>query len=100
MVRLTITSALVDAIKAVYGNGRDDAPTESINAAPLGNAKIGDPITHSQILAISKALKKRHALPLSHSSQLDDLLRGCRVYQEPLKPRAEPVRLIVTPRLP
>lgn len=65
---------------------------------------VGNPISHAQIIAISRCLRQRSETasdqPPSNSDllishHLDELLRGSKVYVEPPKPRAEPVRLTI-----
>ena len=90
MARLTITPRLLDAINAAYDNGYNGTATGDIDVS-LDKSKVGDPITHSQIIAISKFLRSHDGLPPSVSPHLDNLLRGSRVYLEPPKPKAEPV---------
>lgn len=91
MVRLTITPALIAAINAT----RSTEINEDNDIDPsLEDPQIGDPITHTQVLAISKALRTQDRLPKSTSPHLDDLLRGSIIYHEPPKPKAEPVRVI------
>ena len=102
MVRLTITPALVTAINAIHDDQLDHTTTDSEIDFTLGSPGIGDPITHLQILAISKSLRAQTDLSPSVPSHLDELLRGSRIYHEPSKPKAEPVRLNVAscrPRL-
>ena len=97
MVYLTITPAIVEAFERLQGCGQlsnisDDPPLDTLD--------VGKPISHEQILKISKCLKQQNKgsrisngeLNLSH--HLDDLLRGSQVYIEPPKPRSEPVRLL------
>lgn len=91
MVRLTTTPALIAAIKVVRNTKFNDE--NDINLS-FENSQIGDPVTHTQVLAISKCLKTQDGLPNSVSPHLDDLLRGSRIYHEPPKPKAEPVRVI------
>lgn len=60
----------------------------------LGEAKLGAPITHGQVVALSNILKKDPvdtgaSFPLNHT--LAELLRGSEVYIEPMKPKTEPV---------
>ena len=94
MVRLTITPAILRALQELQDRGQVPQAEEE---ASLDQPAIGNPITHGQILAISKILKEirndatndnLHDLASYH---LDDLLRGSRVYIEPPKPKAEPV---------
>lgn len=53
----------------------------------LSNPKLGNPISHGQIIDLWKELKTRSSSPRT----LDMLLRGARVYIPPPKPKPEPV---------
>ncbi len=53
----------------------------------LSSPSIGNPISHGQIMDISKEMKSHRLKPDS----LEILLRGSRVYVAPPKPRPEPV---------
>ena len=53
----------------------------------LSDPRVGKPISHGQILDLSKELKSRGMSP----RDLDALLRGSRVYNSPPKPKVEPV---------
>lgn len=90
-----MTSAIVAALEAVDRLNLDLGDIENIRNSghSVGNHAIGSPIAHEQIIAISKLLRvlsENHAL-LSAPYHLDELLRGSRIYQEPPKPKTEPV---------
>ena len=90
-----MTSAMIAALEAV---DRLDLDLEGIENR-LGNRAVGNPIGHEHILAISKLLQnhnEKHSV-LSVPYHLDDLLRGSRIYQEPSKPKAEPVGCQLSP---
>jgi TMEM199 family protein len=53
----------------------------------LKNPRIGNPISHGQVIGLSKLLKAHGIFPNS----LDLLLRGARVYVPPPPPKPEPV---------
>ena len=97
MVRLTITPAILRALQELQDRGQ---VPQIQDEASLDQPAIGNPITHGQILAISKILKEIRMNTIDDnvddlvSYHLDDLLRGSRVYVEPPKPKAEPVGLI------
>ena len=95
MVRLTITPALVSAINVIHDGHLDHTMTDDEIDSTLGSPKVGDPITHQQILAIYKSSRRQIGLSPSVLFHLDELLRGSRIYHEPPKPKAEPVRLNV-----
>lgn len=92
MVRLTITPALVTASNAIHDDHLIHPTTDGETDSILGRPKVGDPITHKQILAISKSLRGQIGLSPSVPSHLDELLRGSRIYHEPPKPKTDPVR--------
>ena len=97
MVPLTMTSKMVIAIKYLQTSGQT-TKMEKEDADPSMHApKIGNPISHEQVLQLAKTLsglksrienELRQEIP-PHS--LNELLRGSRVYVEPPKPKAEPV---------
>ena len=97
MVRLTITPAIIRALEELQANGQVPEAFHGTSEPLLDQPATGNPITHGQIIAISKALKeiktdalngKLHTMVSYH---LDDLLRGSKVYVDPPKPKAEPV---------
>lgn len=53
----------------------------------LENPKLGSPISHGQVIDLSRKLKVQGLSPWS----LDTLLRGARVYVAPPPPKSEPV---------
>src|SRR3954471_151278 len=82
------------------GDTADPAADQSINRTEgeklsgdrniepsLSNPKLGNPISHGQVVDLWKEMKARKLSP----SNLDTLLRGARVYIPPPKPKAEPV---------
>ncbi|MCJ1471382.1 hypothetical protein MMC13_000021 [Lambiella insularis] len=93
-----MTDAIVAAIKTC-STLEDGLRLELDEDYPsLEAPTVGKPISHTQLLAISKCLKEAEAesskvfaknmpAPIYH---LDNLLRGSRVYVEPPKPKAEP----------
>ncbi|KAL9603686.1 MAG: hypothetical protein Q9219_001005 [cf. Caloplaca sp. 3 TL-2023] len=85
-----MSDAVVKAIDNI-GTFDDEARLNAIGLE-LKNAAKGRPIEHTQIIALSKLLKELHSsnICVDTSSQLDDLLRGSRVYCESPKPKAEP----------
>jgi hypothetical protein len=98
MVLLTMTPAIVQAIEKLQGvpgalSAEDgsaalDAVEEGATTEPgLLAPELGKPISHGQIIDISKQMK---ALALS-PCHLDTLLRGSRIYVPPPLPKKEPV---------
>jgi hypothetical protein len=61
----------------------EKSPTEP----PLSNPKVGNPISHGQVIDITRGLKAHRI----HPRNLDSLLRGSKVYVPPPPPKAEPV---------
>ncbi|MCJ1282880.1 hypothetical protein MMC26_002206 [Xylographa opegraphella] len=100
MVLLTMTAALVAAIKhcdrleaKLDAHENDDSPS-------LEDPAVGKPISHTQVIAISKWLtnteagkgKEDYNKSVNDSTEyhLDQLLRGSMIYVEPPKPKLEP----------
>lgn len=97
MVRLTMTPTILRALEHIQEKGQVPRVRSEFSEPSLDQPAVGNPITHGQIIAISKTLKeiktdasngKEEAMVSYH---LDDLLRGSKVYIEPSKPKAEPV---------
>lgn len=55
----------------------------------LLNPRIGNPISHGQVIDLSKDMKARGL----HPYRLEDLLKAARVYVAPPPPKPEPVRI-------
>lgn len=62
---------------------------EKLDEPRLSSPEVGNPISHGQVVELSKNAKLRGITPFT----LDDLLRGSNVYVVPPKPKAEPVSL-------
>ena len=101
MVQLTMTPAIVAAIEAFHKISPILLSLEAHATDPsLEDPRVGNPISHGQIIAISRCLRKHRNSPGEPhmtaaepaSYRLDDLLRGSKVYIVPSKPKAEPVR--------
>ena len=97
MVRLTITPNILRTLEELQDKGQVPQAQNDASEPSLDQPAIGNPITHGQIIAISKTLRKiRKDVTNGNadnmvSYHLDDLLRGSKVYVEPPKPKAEPV---------
>ena len=98
MVYLTITPAILKAIEYIEGRGKEVRWNGETEQPSQTRPSVGLPISHVTILDISTSM---HDLASNQSSEslqhvplhrVDDLLRGSRVYIEPSKPKAEPVR--------
>jgi hypothetical protein len=97
MARLTMTPAIVRALKELQDLNQLPDVIGNASEPPLDEPAVGHPISHGQIIAVSKKLTQvtgvsyQHGSEIAMSSHLDDLLRGSRVYIERPKPKAEPV---------
>jgi len=68
----------------------------SITTEPsLSDPKVGNPISHGQVIDLSKKMRTEVLQP----SRLEELLRGSRVYIPPPKPKPEPVSVILGSRM-
>lgn len=94
MVRLTMTLEIVRALERLHNDGHN---TELCQGFPLSELIVGKPISHEQVIAISKLLKSssgnaQDTQSLEHVPyHLDNLLRGSQIYIEPPKLKKEPV---------
>lgn len=105
MVLLTMTDAMVRSIRFCHQDETQLSHPFSNDGEPsLEAPAVGNPISHSQVIAISRDLRKKleTALDLTSSDpnfrmscHLDELLRGSKVYVEPPQPKAEPVSLVM-----
>lgn len=101
MVLLTITPAIGAAVQAC--SQLHELPDELDDACEpsMSDPAVGKPISHTQLIAISKVLRELDKQGSSVPCHLDELLRGSRIYYEPPKPKAQPVRrMIVADRSP
>ena len=103
MVLLTMTSTIVASINFCNQNQIADWPPQKLSDDPqLDEPALGKPISHTQVIALSRCLRthvgSQHDTDsikdLAHD--LDTLLRGSKVHIEPPKPKAEPVSLSFT----
>jgi len=110
MVLLTMTAALVVAVKDFNAtiSSHDQNKTLDSDEPSLADPMIGNPISHSQILDIARALK---AAPMTHDVRdseeahqtpynLDSLLRGSHIYIPPPPPKPETVSSPASPPSP
>jgi hypothetical protein len=91
MVLLAITPVLVDVVQLYL----DNATTKSLDdEPPLKDPAEGQPISHAQVIEIAKWMSSKDGkskigeknVPL----RLNDLLKGCRIYQPPKEePKAQ-----------
>lgn len=106
MVRLSMTKSMVSAIEFCSANNVEGWPAELLGGEPsLQNPSLGQPITHSQVIALSRCLREHFRAPAAGNNanksygivyDLDGLLRGSKVYNDPPKPKREPVGLTST----
>ena len=82
MVLLAMTPAIVSALESLIL-----AQPQDLGEPSLDNARVGQPISHLQLLVLAKTLPQKHYTP----SALDHLLRGTEVYIPPPPPKPEPV---------
>ena len=92
MVLFTITPAIMAAVKVCNELKLAFYEVDGTEEPSLDDPAVGKPISHTQLIAISKTLQKHEELEHRVSCHLDELLRGSRIYYEPPKPKAEPVR--------
>ena len=103
MVHLTMTRTIVEAIKKCKAISSHRWNSEELGeSTSLEAPTLGKPISHSQIVAISKFLRKHNTERCTADPQngldspnfhLDTLLRGARVYIESPQPKTEPVSI-------
>lgn len=93
MVRLTITQKIYEAIEECKNWPGCLDEISLLSEPALGEAAVGGPISHGQVIGISKSLMSRLGQtqsqdPRKHS--LDALLKGSRIYVEPPQQKPEP----------
>ena len=96
MVLLTMTAASVAAVQECVRLGFKNATEAKSSAEPqLDDPEVGKPISHGQLIDISRHLKKHYQDAIHEEPQvpyhLDQLLRGSHVYISPPPPKKEPV---------
>lgn len=94
MVLLTMTPSIVDALKLLGEQRKDDEPGDdgSQNQPESESSTepaVGNPISHSEIISLYKKLGASETSPPRYS--LEQLLQGSRVYIPPPPPKPEPV---------
>lgn len=100
MVQLCMTERVVHALHQAEKLVKDDLnQLQQENGPPLTSPAIGNPITHAQLIALSKLLRNHsHELPQTTDDDspalytLEALLKGCTFYTPPPPPKKEPVR--------
>ncbi len=101
MVYLTMTPAILQALDILSAHRQAQIAAGNANEPSLDQPVEGNPISHGQLIEISKKLKQireeaedREAHDDNVICHLDGLLRGSRIYVEPPKPKVEPVRML------
>jgi len=99
MVLLTMTPAVVAAVNVYLENNIHEQQSDE---PELDAPKAGNPISHGQLVDISKYFKSNPEKAKGKSIDgesipihLSDLLRGCSMYNPPPKPKPEPVRRLI-----
>lgn len=100
MVYLTMTPAILQALDILSAHGEAQIVAGNATEPSLDQPVEGNPISHVQLIEISKRLKQiregtegREAQDHNVICHMDDLLRGSRIYVAPPKPKVEPVSL-------
>lgn len=99
MVLLTMTDAIVDALKSLPASSEITNTDEAeLNGEPtstgnqdMSDPEVGKPISHGDIVHLWKRLQTAQA---GSSPSLEQLLRGAQVYIPPPPPKKEPVRTL------
>ena len=101
MVYLTMTPAILQALDILSAHGQAQITAGNATEPSLDQPVEGNPISHGQLIEVSKRLKQireeaedREAHNDNVICHLDDLLRGSRIYVEPPKPKVEPVSML------
>lgn len=99
MVLLTLTQSAkvaIDEYQRLHADTEDTDAILQLRLERLAKVELDGPIEHSDLIDVSKDLKKEHksksgsgALPKEW--RLDTLLKGAAVYQPPPPPKPEPV---------
>lgn len=98
MVLLTITPSIVEAlaiqespkseaVEAHYDDNETNTPSQNEKEPSLDEPKVGNPVSHGQIVNLWKNLKAQG----NSSYTLEQLLRGASIYIPPPPPKPEPV---------
>ena len=95
MVNLATTSPILSALEAIPPSTRED-----LNLPVLESLALGKPISHDQIIRISRYFKETQSFynpdgdgGTSVDRSLDALLRGTKLYIPPPPPKPEPACL-------
>ena len=96
-----MTPAILQALDVLSAHGHAQIIAGNATEPSLDQPVEGNPISHEQLIEISKTLKQIREEAEGCEAQdhnviyhLDDLLRGSRIYVEPSKPKVEPVSML------
>jgi hypothetical protein len=97
MVLLSMTPAIADVVNDYLStSGHPDSTEDSTLASP----QPGNPISHEQLIRISRCLRTHYGKSSvdrkSKPCSLNDLLKGCTVYRPPPVPKPEPVSQFIS----
>lgn len=93
MVLLSMTPAVVAAV-VKYRELQGESESDQLDSeSALAEPAVGKPISHAQIIDISKFLKEKSASSGKDDvpCHLNELLRGSFIYTPPPEPKPEPV---------
>jgi hypothetical protein len=105
MVLLTVTPSIARAITEAHKIAGDEFEKIHLPDEPLlADAEAGKPISHSQLIQLSRLLKE-NADKIAHAEgeqeevvcTLDSLLKGSKIYIPPPPPKQEPVSHLCIP---
>ena len=96
-----MTPAILQALDILNAHGQAQTLVSTETEPSLDQPVEGNPISHGQLIEISKKLKQIKEEAEGCEAQdhdaiyhMDNLLRGSRIYVEPPKPKVEPVSLL------
>lgn len=96
MVLLTITPLVLEGLKELkFEEGKEIQESMELTASgepSLLDPQVGNPISHGQIIALSRDLKTKQL----ERYTLEDLLKGSKIYVPPPPHKPEPVRTFMT----
>jgi TMEM199 family protein len=104
MVLLTMTPAIVAAVNEYNDSATPEKShveeadvVVDLKEPTLESPALGRPISHGQIVDISRRLRSSNSTSSRVQYNLETLLRGSRVYSAPPVPKKEPVKFPLLP---